>query len=224
MKTTFNILTILFFLTSCDFNSKSPDQMMKEIRENFAKEAEINNAKTLAWENLVDSLYRTADKNQTTALQTIDNLISNDTSFDRHKISELHFIKGDIYYHIDSLQKSVTEFTTAGQAYNMETPKDLAARAGAYVKLRQYDKAFTDLKKAVEINYDYFWNLGNYYEVVENKDLAISCYNRLYKQDSTTYRFCLDRANELKKSKAKLFTELVYRDRERTLILMKGVE
>lgn len=170
MKTTFSILTLLLVLTSCDFRLKSPDQMLKEIREDFAKEAEISNAKTLAWENLVYSLYKMADTNQSATFLAIDNLISKDTSLDRHKISELHFIKGDIYYRIDSLQKSVTEFSIAGQAYNMGTPKGLAARAGAYVKLKQYDNAFADLNKAVEINYDYFWNLGNYYEVIGNKD------------------------------------------------------
>ncbi len=193
---------------------------MKEIREDFAKEAEISNAKTLAWENLVDSLYKIADTNQTTTFLAIDNLISNDTSLDRHKISELHFIKGDIYYRIDSLQKAVTEFTIAGQT----TPKDLAARAGAYIKLKQYDSAFADLNKAAEINYDYFWNLGNYYEVIGNKDSATSYYNRLYKQDTTTYKFCQDRVMELKNPKTKLLTELVYRDRKRMVILMKGVE
>ena len=224
MKTTFNLLTILLFLTSCDFKPKSPDKMMKEIREDFAKEAEISNAKTMAWENLVDSLYKMADTNQIATFRTIDNLISNETSLDKHKISELHFIKGDIYYRIDSLQKSVTEFTIAGQAYNIVTPKGLAARAGAYVKLKQYDNALVDLNKAAEINYDYFWNVGNYYEVIGNKDSAISCYNRLFNHDTITYKFCQDRIVELKNPKAKLLTELVYRDRKRMVILMQGVE
>lgn len=198
--------------------------MMKEIREDFAREAEISNAKTLAWKNLVDSLYKMADTNQTTAFRAIDHLIADDASLDRHKISELHFIKGDIYYRIDSLQKALTEFTTSGQEYSMGTPKDLAARAGVFLKLKQYDNAFADLNKATEINYDYFWNLGNYYEVIGNIDSATSCYNRLYNHDTITYKFCLDRINELNNPKTKLLTELVYRDRKRMVILMKGVE
>ncbi len=32
--------------------------------------------------------------------------------------------------------------------------RNVAARAGAYLKLKQYDNAFTDLNKAAEINYD----------------------------------------------------------------------
>ncbi|CAL1518900.1 hypothetical protein [Chitinophaga sp. MM2321] len=224
MKTTLYTLTVLLFLTSCDFKPKSFDQMMKDVREDLAKEAEISNAKTLAWESLVDNLYRMADTNQAVAFRKINNLISSDTSLDQYKISVLHFIKGDIYYHIDSLQKSVTEFTAAGRTYNMGAPKDLAARAGAYLKLEQYNNAFADLNKAAEINYGYLWNVGNYYEIIGNIDSAISNYTRLYNRDTTFYKFCQDRAAELKKSNTKLLTELVYRDRKRAVILLKGVE
>lgn len=220
MKTTFLKLVGLLFLTSCDFIPKSHDQMMKEIRENFAKEAEISNARTMAWENLVDGLYKMADTNQIRTFQTIDSLISNDRSLDRHKISELHFIKGNIYYRIDSLQKSIIEFTSA----DMKAPKYLAARAGAYIKLRQYNNAFADLNKAAEINYDYYWNVGNFYEVTGNKDSATVYYLSLYNRDTITYKFCQERVNNLKNPETKLLTELVYRDRNRMVILMHGVE
>jgi len=214
-------MTVIVFLTSCNFKPKSFDQMMREIRQDFAREAEISNARILAWEYLVDSLYQMADTNQIATFLTIDSLISNDTSLDRHKISELHFIKGDIYYRIDSLQKSITEFTTVGVDYS---PKHLAARASAYLKLKQYDNALTDLKKAAEINSDFFWNIGNYYEVIGNKDYAISCYTKLYNRDTMIYKFCQDRITELKKPTTELLTELVFRNRERFILLMKGVE
>ena len=221
MKITFKILTVLLFLTSCNFKPKSFDQMMREIREDFAREAEINNARILAWEYLVDSLYQMADTNQIATILAIDNLMSNDTSLDRHKISQLHFIKGDIYYRIDSLQKSITEFTAAGVEY---APKHLAARAGAYLKLKQHYNALADLTKAAELNYDYFWNIGNYYEVIGERDTAIAYYTRLYNKNTTVYKFCQDRIIELKQPKTQLFTELIFRNRERVVILMQGVE
>jgi tetratricopeptide (TPR) repeat protein len=112
----------------------------------------------------------------------------------------------------------------AGQNYNMEMPKDLAARAGAYLKLKQYNMALADLKKAASINHYYLWNIGNYYEVIENKDSAISCYIELYVKDTVVYKYCKDRVSELKNPKTKLFKELVYRDRERLVILMQGVK
>ena len=63
MKTTIIISTFIILLSSCDTNQKPLDQMMSEIREDFAKEAEISNAKTMAWKSTVDSLYKLADTN-----------------------------------------------------------------------------------------------------------------------------------------------------------------
>ncbi len=215
-------LSILIFATlaGCTLRTKPLD--MDKIREDFAKEAKTSNARILAWEKLVDSLYKMADTNRSASLHAIDNIISNDNFLDRQKVSELHFIKGDIYYRVDSLKQSVSEFIAATNRYDLESPKILAARAGAYIKLEQYDKALADLNRAAEINYDYFWNLGNYYEVIGNRDSALSCYNRLYNHNTTTYRFCQDRVSALKNPKTKLFTELFYRDRERIVILFNG--
>ena len=223
MKPTFYILTVFLFLNSCDFRPKSFNKMMNEIQEDLAKEAEISNVRILAWENLVNSIYKTADTNLIAGFLIIDSLIFNDTSLDKHKISDLHFIKGDIYFRIDSLEESVAEFTISGEKYNMRAPKVLAARAAAYIKLKQYDCAYADLREAAKINYDYFWNIGNYYEVISNKDSAISYYTRLYNQDTIIYGFCQDRIKELMNPKTKLLTELIYRDRDRMVFLMKGV-
>ncbi len=224
MKPTLIILTFLIIVTSCDFRPKSFELEINEIREDFAEESEINNSNTLAWENLIDSFYKIADTNQIATFSAIDNLINNDKTLDRHNISELHFIKGDIYYRIDSLKKALIEFTTIGQKYSMETPKYQAARAGVFLKLRQYENALVDLNKAAEINHYYLWNIGNYYEAIGNKDSAIYSYNRLYLYDTTYYNFCKARITELRNPKTKLFSELVYRDRERLVILMKGVK
>ena len=219
IKVVFKMLMVSSLLTGCDI--KPFDQMLKESRENFAKEMEIHNAGILAWEYLVDSLYKIADTNHVAFFLTIDNLISNETMIDEHRISELHFIKGDIYYRIDSFQKSITEFTAAGVSC---APKYLAARAGAYLKLEQYDSALADLNKAAKTNYDYDWNIGNYYEAIGNRDSAIFYYTQLYNQDTIFYTYCKKRINKLKKPETKLFTELVFRDRERKVLLLEGIK
>lgn len=224
MKIPFVILIASTILVSCNFDTRTPDQMMKELREDFAKDAEINNAKILAWENLRDSIYKISETNAPLAFSTIDKLIAKDTSLDVYNISELHFIKGDIYYRIDSLQKAVVEFTASGQTYQTENPKNLAARAGAYIKLKNFKAAYSDLKKASAFNYDYDWYLGNYYEIIDNRDSAIILYNRLYLEDTVIYRYCKERITELKKSKPVPLKELIYRDRKRVIIYMKGVE
>lgn len=223
MKTIILTLTIILF-TGCNLNQKPLNQMMEEIREDFAKEAKINNTKILHWENLIDSLYKLSIINTLETIKTIDILIHTDTSLNKHEISELHFIKGDLYYRIDSLQKSIDEFSTAGYIYDMKTPKDIVARAGAYIKLKQFNKAYLDLTKAASINYDYYWNIGNYYEILGKKDSAIFYYKQLYIKDTIFYKLCNDRALELKHAETKLLTELIFRDRKRSVLLMKGMK
>lgn len=222
MKKIFYILTIMLFLYGCNYQSKPLD--IYEIQKKFAREAEISNAKTLKWENRLTNIYITADTNQSLALSTIDQIIISDTSLDKYKIAELHFIKGDIYYTIDSMNQAVEEFTTSEQILNIGSPKDRAARAGAYIKLKQYEKALIDLTKASEINYDYYWNIGNYYEIIGNKDSAISFYNRLYIKDTLTYKKANDRIVQLKNNKTKPLTELILDDRKRSVILWHGVK
>lgn len=216
-------LSILLFLMGCS-SPKSPNEMMEETRKKVNVQIEASNAKKIAWANLTDSIYKIADTNQLSAITAIDNLIIHNISLDSHNISELHFIKGDIYYKIDSLKKSVSEFSFAGQTTNMGLPKHLAARAGAYIKLNQYRNAFADLTKAANINYDYLWNLGNFYEVIGKNDSAISNYNRLYKKDPIAYQFCLARITELKKTNPKALTELIYHDREKTVLMLNAVK
>src|ERR1700755_1313762 len=101
MKTIPAILILLFFLTGCGLKTKSPGQSLREMREGFARGAEKYNARALAWENLVDSIYSMADTNSVAGIKTVDSLIINYFSIDREKVSALHFIKGDIYYRID---------------------------------------------------------------------------------------------------------------------------
>ena len=217
MRIVFTHILILTLTTSCNFNSKPLD--LNEIRENVARTAEIENAKTLAWEKLIDSIYQIAEINYLSSIKLVDSLINNDTSLKEHKISELHFIKGDIYYVHDSLKKAIDEFSTAGNA-----PKYIAARAGAYIKLRQFDNARSDLYNAARINYDYWWSIGNYYEIVENKDSALFYYNLLYLKDTIVYKKCIERIIVLKNPNTKLLNELIYTDRNRSVIIIEAAK
>jgi len=219
---TLYILTILILLLSCNFGQKKFSDRLDDLRKDYSKEAEINNAKILAWETIVDSIYKLADTNKISSLKTVDNLILNDTTLNSEKINELHFIKGDIYYCVDSFHKAIDEFSASERGQNFVSPKLLAAKAGAYINLKNFDSSLFDLKKAAEINYDYYWNVGNYYEIVGKKDSAISNYQKLYLRDTTIYRDCKKRIEELNKNKPKLLKELIYRDRERKIILMSG--
>ena len=215
MRTTIYILIILTLFTSCQSRTKSFLENIDNIREDFSKQAETYNAKIFHWEKIVDSIYRIGDTNKLLSLKFIDSLLHTDPTLESQNIAELHFIKGVIYYRIDSLQKALTEFSL-----NYRSPRLLAAEAGVYIKQHKFDIALKNLKEAAELNYDYYWNIGNYYEIIGQKDSAISNYQILYQHDTSVYKYCQDRVTELKKDKPKFLKELIFKDRERKVLLM----
>ena len=201
----FFFIMIMVLCSSCDSR--------RMTFEDISKRNEERNIENNQWDDFVDSLGKLADTNSTLALSVLKKTM-NAKSLTGRQFAELRCIRGEIYYDIDSFQNAINEFSIALQSMNFSSPKELAARAGAYIKLEHFDSAFQDLMYASEINYDYLWNLGNCYEVIENRDSAISCYQRLYSHDTSYYKFCHDRIVELN-SNAKLYTELHYRDRKK---------
>ena len=107
---------------------------------------------------------------------------------------------------------------------NVISPKILAAKAGAHRKLKEYELALNELRQAADINYDYYWYIGNYFEIRRQMDSAITNYQKLYDKDTSVYKYCRDRIKELKHNKARPLTELIYRDKGRWVILMYGVK
>lgn len=220
MNKTLSIFLIFLLLISC--HQKSFQEKINDVKDEFSKQADSQNEKLLSWEQTISNINNLADSNQRLAINHIDSLIQFNTTLTGEKLSDLHFIKGEIYYNNDNFEKAIGEFSVAAQNLHFESPKILAAKAGAYIKLKKFDTAFNELNQAAEINYDYYWNIGNYYEIVRQKDSAINNYQRLYKRDTNIYKYCGDRIAELKKNKATFLTELVYKDRERKVLLMHG--
>jgi len=222
MNKTFLLFPIFFLLFSC--HQKSFQEQIDDVRDEYSKQAEIQNKQVLSWEKIIDSINILADTNQILAIKRLDTLIKFDTALTSEKLSDLHFIKGDIYYNVDSFTKAIDEFSFAAQRIHFESPKILAANAGAYTKLKQYDTALNELKQAADINYDYYWNIGNFYEIVRQKDSALLNYKRLYVHDTIVYNYCETRIRELKKNKPIFLDKLIYKDRERPVLLMHGMK
>ena len=221
LKLVFTILISGLLLISC--RQKSFQEKIDDIRNDFSKKAEVYNAEVLSWENKIDSIIKLADTNQLLAIQAIDSIIQYDTLHGTTKKFDLHFLKGDFYYQIDSFTKAIDELSLAGLK-DFASPKILAAKAGAHIKLEEYDLALSELRQAADINYDFYWNIGNYFEIRGQKDSAVSNYQKLYSKDTAVYKYCGDRIEELKHNKSKLLTELVYMNRERFVIKMHGVK
>ena len=115
MKSMLSVILVSFIVTGCSQHSKNISQQIKEMKEDIAEDANINNTKALKWEKVIDSLYKVADTNPNLAIYVIEHL-RKDTSLEQHQRVTLHFIKGDVYYRMDSLFQAVREFSADLQA------------------------------------------------------------------------------------------------------------
>lgn len=170
------------------------------------------------WERIYDSLDKKALDSPIIVLPALTRLIQSHKYSSPH-VSDLYFLQGNIYYRIDSFQMAVSAYSEADP--RGDGPKYLAARAGAYLKEKMPDSALADLVKAAGMNYDYKWNLGNYYEIIGKKDSAEANYLWLYHENPVVYKFCNERIYELETKHPRLLTELVYRDRDRMVVLIQ---
>ncbi len=189
--------------------------MLDNTRENLKQEGKKINAKNREWDSLINNIYEVSKQNQILAYKKIDGIISNNPQLEEFDIQDLHFVKGDILYKNDSLNEAVKEFTKSG----INFPKSLGARAGAFLKLKEYEKCLSDLNKAAEINDEYLWYIGNYYESINKKDSAVFFYKKLLNNDKVIYKYCGDRIKELENKKTKLYTELKFIDNQKMTIV-----
>jgi len=167
-------------------------------------------------------MYNSLDKKSldspATVLSTLTRLIQSHNYSSPH-VSDLYFLQGNIYYRIDSFPMAVISYSKADP--RGDGPKYLAARAGAYLKEKMPDSALADLVNASRMNFDYKWNIGNYYEIVGEKDSAIANYSWLYHQNSLVYKYCNERIHELEAKHSRHLTELIYHDRDRMVVLIQ---
>jgi|APLak6261690433_1056193.scaffolds.fasta_scaffold16935_1 tetratricopeptide (TPR) repeat protein len=206
-----------FLFTGCKVDNRDDiDRMLDNTRENLKQEGKKFNAKNREWDSLINNIYEVSKQNQILAYKKIDGIILNNPQLEEFDIQDLHFVKGDILYKNDSLNEAVVEFTKSG----INFPKSLAARARAFLKLKEYKKCLLDLNKAAEINHEYLWHIGNYYEVLNKKDSAVYFYRKLLENDKVIYKYCGDRIKELENKKTKLYTELKFIDNPRITIIL----
>src|ERR1700759_1690119 len=145
-------LSILIFSLLAGCHQKGFQEKINDVKDEFSNQADSQNEKLLSWEETINNITVLADSNQRLAINHIDSLIQFDTTLNTEKISDLHFIKGDIYYNNDNFEKAIVEFSLAAQSLQFESPKILAAKAGAYIKLKRFDTALNELNHAAEIN------------------------------------------------------------------------
>ena len=214
MKRAAQATIFLFLCLGCH----QPAIDLNSTRKGLADSAKKQNRTTVNWEKTYLNLENKSLDSPLTVISSVTKLIGSHNYSGPH-VSDLYFLMGNIYYRIDSFSLAVRCYSDADP--RGDGPKYLAARAGAYVKQKMRDSALADLIKAANANGDYKWNLGNYYEIIGKKDSALANYRWLYHQDSVVYAFCNERIHALEARHPRLLTELVYRNRDRMVLLLK---
>jgi hypothetical protein len=72
MNKSFLIFPISILLFSC--HQKSFQEQIDDVRDEYSKQAEIQNKEVLSWEKIIDSINILADTNQILAIKRIDTL------------------------------------------------------------------------------------------------------------------------------------------------------
>lgn len=200
------------------------NSFIDEIREGFAKHAEIRNKEIYVWEDKIEEFYKRSDKNLQNGVAYADSIISNDKTLDKWKISNLHTLVGETYYDNDSINFALERFYI-NERLTFDSPRNKANKAGCYIKQGNLEKAMLLLKEAAETNYDFKWYIGNLYEIKGEPQKAILEYDYVYQRDTIVYDYYNKRIKEIKNNPDQLMTALLYKDRrKRTLILLNGVK
>lgn len=160
------------------------------------------------------NLYILSDTNPNQTLKLADSLLksfandykSTGKTINLNKISDLHFLKGEIFYKQAKYKEAVREFS-------FDTLTDIAlGRAAALVKLSDFENAHKDLLYRVDFYFGHRMELANYFEIVGNIDSARIMYNQLWERDwvrgSNNYAQIPIRLKELNKKNPKLLKEL----------------
>ena len=196
--------------------------MMNDLRKDFAKMAEEQNREIELREKRITEFYKKADNDLQDGISFIDSILIADKTIDKWEISNLHTIIGETLYDNDSIIRALNRFELS-ESISIVSPRSQGNKAGCYIKMEDYATAMKLLKSAAEVNHSYKWYIGNLYEVMNNKNLAVKEYNELHQKSPSVYQYCLDRIKELEKDDPKQLTELIYRDRRnRTYIKFKS--
>ncbi len=211
MKYLLNILLVSIIAISCNGPTIEQPHMDKTISNSVVNELG-------KWESYKKDLYVLADTNTVLAIATLDSCLDSikkqtkPISYLSEAERDLHYLKGELYFKLSDYKSALHEFSFSDQS------AFIMARVATYIKLKQFEKALSNLNYKISIFYDSNYELGKYYEVIGNIDSAKAAYQRLYDEDlrsskDTTMhavmfcKDCLERIDELNKKNPKLIKE-----------------
>lgn len=161
-------------------------------------------------ESIISNFYRLVDSNHKAGIEYMDSIILYG-GFDANDQIDFNWIVGEVYYDLDSIDLALARFDTS----LMKAPRNLANIAGCYIKQKRYKEAKPLLKKAAGINKSYTWYVGNFFEIVGERDSASMLYGNLYGDDPLIYQYCDERLVNMSRADYKRPEYLEYRNRRK---------
>ena len=225
MKNTLYILTCLLFLTNC----KNPTQKDEAVCLSCDVEDEMQRASDDLdkFDTIVIDLYNKIETNPNKVINETQLLIQqvktepDPNNVRWNKLGSLYDLRAETFYKIGEFSKSIEEIYNS-ERNNQETlggkfsfgSSDCIHLACNYVKLKDYKKARLYIDSAGKGWYITDFILANYYEVIGDKEQAISAYQEILAQDEhdhySFYKDAQKRVDELSKLNPKLLNELFY--------------
>lgn len=120
------------------------------------------------------------------AISTIDNLQSI-----HPEDVELTFLKGIAYANSDSFLLSINEFEKSMKLAGYEHADGLFNIALSRINMNEYDSAITVLNKAVELDWRYYYDLGDVYELKGDDENAILYYQKYIEKMEDIYPYII---------------------------------
>jgi tetratricopeptide (TPR) repeat protein len=202
------VLMIISLTSSC-ISSEADINILNDAREEYQKIAQQSNAKIIKWQIKEERLILLGEISLDSAISYRDSLMNKDKSLSTFEKSILDCIMGEILIQYEQFSSALDYFVKA-ETNNNNSPRIRRNKAICYVKLGYIDEAFDEINNAINQNTDYYWYLGNLFEVIGNKEKAIEQYIYLYNSNPDYYTYCKERADYLKNDDAILLNEIIH--------------
>lgn len=215
IKSFYFILILVAF-----FSCKNTTPIFIENDEDHAKlhdEMDKISAEISKFDQQLVELYALSEKNPNLVITKADSLLEiNEKENDKYKLqikknveSALNYLKAELYYKTGNYNQSIKELNK-----DYQSQSDATAYAANYAKLKQYDKAKFFIDKIGEGYYIYDYALGNYNEVIGNKNEALAIYKKIKDNREIKhyafYPLAVARFEELSNSNPKLLDEIYF--------------
>lgn len=157
------------------------------------------NRETKEWNEQINKLYSLDKESNYKSMRTIDSLVSIFSKSSK-KLTDLYYVKANLQYLNNNYEDALNSVNTSIKINKYENPKQLSLKGACLAMKGKFKDAEKYFITASSMNYDFKWELGNFYELQKNKLYAKTTYQNLLKEDSIIYRKCKLRIIELDKS------------------------